>query len=126
VHGAAAVVFALDVDEVPVDLRAVAILGLLVALAGGEVEGAVDLFVEKDVAHRLEDVRIEGDGELADVARAGIAIEDGVELLGVVGGAVDDFAVFEFEPHVVEGDALIDGGRVEADVGLARSSSPAR
>ena len=78
---AAAVVRALDVDHVPMDLAAVAVVGLLVGLAGRKVERARDFFVEEDVPHRMQDVRIKAEREFADVARARIGIEDLVEFL---------------------------------------------
>ena len=68
---AAAVFRTLDADHVPVHGGLVAVAGGLVGLAGREVERAGDLLVEQDVAHRIHDVRIETDGEFADVARAG-------------------------------------------------------
>src|ERR1700679_672226 len=52
---AAAVLRPLDADHVPVDLRLVAVPAVLVGLPGSEVEGARDLLVEQDVAHRLQD-----------------------------------------------------------------------
>src|SRR5687768_5594959 len=63
----AAVVLALDAHHVPVDLALVAVVGLLVRLAGREVEAAGDLFVEEDVLHRPRDVRVEAEAPLADV-----------------------------------------------------------
>src|SRR5688500_13383746 len=68
----AAVVRALDADHVPVALALVAVAVDVVRLAGGEVEAAGDLFVEEDVLHRPQDVGVERDGELADVAPAGV------------------------------------------------------
>ena len=67
---AAAVGGVLHHDHVPVDLAAVAVVGLLVRLTGRQVEAAGDLLVEQDVLHRLRAVRVEPDGELADVAAA--------------------------------------------------------
>ena len=67
---AAAVFRALDADHVPVDLAAVAVVGFLVGLARREMEGAGDLLVEEDVLHRLQDVGVEAERELADVAGA--------------------------------------------------------
>ena len=81
-----------------------------------------DLLVEEDVAHRVLDLRIEADGEFADVARAGVAIEDLVDGLGVVGRGLDDLALLEFKADVVEGDALVDGRGVVADHALDRAS----
>ena len=95
VDGPAAVIFALDADEIPVDLGAVAVFGLFVALAWGEVERAVDFLIEENIAHRVKNVGIEGDGKFADETGAGVAIEEGVEVVGVIGGGVDDFAVFD-------------------------------
>ena len=113
----AAVVLALDADHVPVDLGAVAVVGVLVGLAGGEVEGAGDFLVEEDVAHGLADVGVEAEGELADVACAGVAIEDLVDFPSFGSGfGLDDFSFLELEADGVEGDALIDGGGVVGDV----------
>ncbi len=113
---AAAVVRALDADEVPVDLAAVAVVGFaLVGLAGGEVEAAGDFLVEEDIAHGVEDLAIEADGEFADVAGSLVGVEDAVDGLGVVSGGLDDFAFGELEADAVEGDALVDGGGVVGD-----------
>src|SRR5688572_12131113 len=73
---AATVFRTLDADHVPMHLRLVAVAHSLVSLARSEVEGSRDFFVEEDIAHRLENVRVESKREFADVARAGIAIEN--------------------------------------------------
>lgn len=115
---AAAVFGALDGDEVPVDSGAVAVIGLFVGLAWGEVEGACDFFVEEDIAHGFEDVGVEGDGEFADVAGTFVGIENFVEAFGVVACGIDDFAVFEFEVDIFEGAAFVDGRGVVGDVAV--------
>ena len=95
------------------DLAAVVVLGGLVAAAGREVERSRDLLVEEDVLHRVGDVRVEADGELADVARALVGVEDLVELLAVaLAGGLDDLAVLEDEADVLEALAVVDGGSV--------------
>jgi hypothetical protein len=56
------------------------------------------------------------EGEFADVARAGVAIEDLVDMFGLRAGVgLDDFSFKEFQPDVVERNSLIDGGRVVGD-----------
>jgi hypothetical protein len=51
----------------------------------------------------VRDVRVEADGELADVARALVGVEDLVELLRVaLAGGLDDLAVLEDEADVLE------------------------
>lgn len=79
---AAAVFGALDGDEVPVDLGAVAVVGLVgVGLARGEVEATRDFLVEEDIAHGLEDVWVEADGKFPDGAGSRVGIEDFGEFL---------------------------------------------
>jgi len=101
-----------------VDLGAVAVVGLLVGLAGCEVEGAGDFLVEEDVAHRLENVGIEGEGEFADEAGALVGIEDFIQARSVAAGGIGDFAVLEFEADVIERGSLVNGGGVESDKAL--------
>ena len=77
------------------------------------MEAAGDLLVEQNVLHRVGDVRVKADGELADVARAFIGVEDLVELLAVaLTRGFDDLAVLEDEADVLEALAVVDGGRV--------------
>jgi hypothetical protein len=76
------------------------------------VEGAGDLLVKEDVAHRRENVRIEPERELADVARARVGIQDFVQALGLIGAGPHDFAVVELEPDIVEARARVNRGGV--------------
>ena len=100
-------------------LRAVAVVGFLVGLAGSEVEGARDFFIKEDVTHGFLDAGMEAEGKLADVACSRIGIEDLVELFGLGAGfGLDDFSLLEFQVDVIEGDTLIDGGGVVGDVAL--------
>src|SRR5260370_40968920 len=77
--------------------------------------------MEKDVSHRLENVRIESERELADVARSGVGIEDLVELFGLIAGGLNDFALPKIETNPVEGNALINCRRVERDMAFDRA-----
>src|ERR1043166_9071686 len=76
---AAAPFRALDEHHVPMHGGTVAVVAFLVRLAGSEVQRAGDLLIEKDIAHRTLDIGIEPEGELTDVARAGIGIQDLVQ-----------------------------------------------
>ena len=100
------------------DAAGVAVAGGFVGLAGGEVERARDLFVEQDVAHRMQDVRVEAEREFADVARAGVAIQNAVERGGVVRRGALDAALGKFEPHIVESVALINARDIEGHMPL--------
>src|SRR5260370_35535884 len=77
--------------------------------------------MEKDVSHRLENVRIESERELADVARSGVGIEDIVELFGLIAGGLNDFALPKIETNPVEGSALINCRRVERNMAFDRA-----
>jgi hypothetical protein len=94
------------------DLGFVAVADAIVGLTRREVEGAGDLLVEENVAHWLKDVRIKTDRKFADVARAGVAVEDFVETFRVVGRGLDDAAFFENETDVIERRAEINRGGV--------------
>ena len=77
------------------------------------MKAAGDLLVEQNVLHCVGDVRVKADGELADVARAFIGVEDLVELLAVaLARGFDDLAVLEDQADVLEALAVVDGGRV--------------
>ena len=102
-------------DQVPVDGAVVAVGGFFVALAGREVDGAGDFFVEEDVLHGLGAIGVEADGEFADVAGAFIGVEDLVEGCGVGGRGLDDLAVPEDEADVGVGQGAIDGRAVVMD-----------
>ena len=84
------------------DLAAVAVVGFLVGLPRREVERAGDFFVEQNIAHRLEDVRIKAERKFADVTRARIGIENLIQLFGLIARRFDDFSVAKIEPNVVE------------------------
>ncbi len=93
------------------DLGAVAVVAVFIGLAGGEVEGTADFFVEEDIAHGLQDIGVDTEGKFADVAGAFIGVEDFVEGFFVaVAVGFDDFAVLEGEADAIEGDALEEGG----------------
>ena len=59
-----------------------------------------NFFVEQNVAHRMQDVRIKAEREFADVTRAGVGIENIVQLLGLIARRFDNFSVFEFQPDI--------------------------
>src|SRR5437667_3438522 len=79
-----------------------------------------NLFVEKNISHRLENVRIESERKLADVASSGVGIEDLVEFLGLVACRLDNFALAEIEANPVKGDALVNCWRVKCDMAFHR------
>ena len=93
----------------------VAIVALVVAGAGREVEGACDLLVKERILHRGGDVRVEADGELAHIARALVDVELLVDARGVVGRGLDDLPVAEHEADAGIGKAVLQRGRVVAD-----------
>ena len=76
VNFAAAVVRSLDIDHIPMDLASVSIVGVVVRLTGRKVERTRDLFVEENVAHGMQNIRIKSEREFPDVARSRIRIEN--------------------------------------------------
>src|SRR5204863_6485400 len=116
VNFAAAVILALDADHVPMDLTAVAVVRFFVSLARSEMKRTGDLLVEKNVAHRFQDVGIKSERKLADVARARVGVEELIELVGLIADCFHDLAFFKIEPDAVEWKVLINRGRVEGDV----------
>ena len=101
--------------EVPMYRADIAVVGVVVAAAGGEVDGSRDLLVEKDVADRLLDIGIEPEREFAHEARALVRVENLIRFESVVGGRLRDLAVLEDEAHVLELDPVLDGGNVIVD-----------
>src|SRR5262245_47314457 len=100
---------------------AVAVVGNFVGLAGSKMEGTGDLFVEKNVAHRILNEGIKADGEFADVTSASVCIENFVQAFCVVGCGVDHFAVVELEPDIVETGSGVERRRIEMNDTIDRS-----
>ena len=71
------------------------------------MKAARDLFIEEDVSHRLHHLGIEPDRELTDIAGAIVGVEDIIDSLGIVGGGLDNFAIFKLEANIVEGSSLV-------------------
>ena len=100
----------------------VAIARIFVGLARSKMQGAGDLLIEQDVAHRVQDEGIEPEAELADGPGSGIHIEDLVELaLGAaLTGGLDDTTLLQFQTDALELGARVQGGRVEGDHAVGR------
>src|SRR5690606_18882064 len=113
-HLAASVLAALDRDEVPVDLRAIAVVRLFVRLAGREVERARDLLIEERVHHGMEDLRVEAERELADVSCAFVDVEDVIEVLRAIRRCADDLPLLELEDDILEDLSRVEARRVDA------------
>ena len=95
--------------------RLVAVVALVVAGAGREVEAARNLLVKQRILHRPGDVGVHADSELADVARTLVNVELVVDALGIVRGRVYDLAVLELKADVRIGEAAFQRGRVVGD-----------
>ena len=61
-----------------------------------------DLLIEEDVAHRVEDVGIEAEGEFARVARSGVGVENRIQAFGVVARGGGNLPVFELQADILE------------------------
>src|SRR5262249_40506807 len=79
---------------------------------------ACDFFIKENVAHGIENVRIETERKFADVTGASIGVQNFVQAAGVVGGGLDDFAVFEFETDVFKFRPGVKRGGVVLNVAL--------
>ena len=115
---AAAPFFALNENEVPVNRRAVAVICIVVCAAGREVDGAGDLLVEENVAHRIHDIGVYAEGKFADIACAIVRIKDVVDALVVVCCCFDDFAVLEEQADILKLKALIDAWGVVSNAAV--------
>ena len=73
-------------DEVPVDTALVFGTRFGVARAERHVEGAADLFIEQDLAGEFVDLEVGADGELAQVARARVALDHFHQVVLILGG----------------------------------------
>ena len=112
-------IWALNADQVPVDLTAVAVVCFLVGLPRREVEAASDLFIKKDVFHRLQNVWIETDGKLTDESCPLISVKHFVQSVTANGGGrLRNAALSEGQPHVLKRHAAIERGCIEGDDAL--------
>src|SRR5439155_5009952 len=85
-------------DDVPVDRAAVRPAGERVRVADREMDGAVDLLVERDVLHVALNARVTADAELAQPARAVAGVKRlEQELLARIRRGLDDPAARELE-----------------------------
>src|SRR5437016_44795 len=82
-NGPAAKLDTLNLDEIPVDLRSIAVVGLVVGVTGRQVEAAGDLLVEQDVSHGVENPRVAPDRPLSDIRGPLVRVENPPELLDV-------------------------------------------
>ncbi len=90
------------------DFGFIAIVGFVVGPAGGEVEGAGDFLIEEDVLHGGGDMGIESDGEFSDESGSFVGIENAFEVFrSLIGGMLNNLAVHEGEPNILEGDAVV-------------------
>ena len=94
IHLPAAVFGRLDAYQVPMDGAVVAIGAFVVAVAGGQVETAGDLFVKQGIPDGTGDVRVDAEGKLADIPRALVGVKDLVAARGVAADGLDDLPVF--------------------------------
>ena len=65
VYFSAAVFRTLYHHQIPVDCRLVAIEGIFVGCARCQMEAACNLFIEEGVLHRIKEVRVDSDVEIA-------------------------------------------------------------
>ena len=70
------------------------------------MERAGNLLIEENVAHRLENMGVEAQGELPNVARTRVAIENLVQALRVVARGLDDLALLEELCQMVKDTSL--------------------
>lgn len=61
--------------QIPVDCGFIAVGGILVAVAGGEMDRAGNLFIEKNVVHGLCDIGVYADGKFAHISCALVCVE---------------------------------------------------
>ena len=89
-HLAAAPFLALDQHHVPMHRRAVAVVAFLIGLARREMKRPGDFFIEQNIAHRTQNVRIETERKFADVTRPGVGVQNLIQPLRVVRRRLDD------------------------------------
>ena len=95
--------------------RNVAVVRVVVRAAGRKVNGTADLFVKQDIPHRFGHVRVDADGEFADIARALVGIEYGIDLFGKIARGGNNLAVLKGERNVFKLRAVLNGRRVIRD-----------
>src|SRR6266404_3080077 len=110
------VIGTLNAYHVPVDLAPVSIVCFLISLSWRQVKRAGDFLIKQNVAHRLEDAGIKPEREFACVTRAGIGVENLVQLFRLIACRSDDLASLEFESDAVESCPLIDAWSVKCHV----------
>ena len=98
----------------------VAVGAIVVASAGGEVEGTGDLLVEQGILHGLGDIGIDADGEFPHIAGAGVGVQHLIDAPGIVADGIHDLALLKGEADVFVGKAAGQGGGVVLDDAVHR------
>src|SRR2546423_3865092 len=106
-------------DHVPVQAGAVLAAGLREAGAERDVDRAADLLVEEDVPREAVDLVVEAERALPEEPRLGVHVQDRLEVLATACGLRrDDLAALEPQTDVLDGVAVEDRGKAEADLAL--------
>ena len=95
------------------DRRLVAVVGVFIGIARGEVQTARNLFIKKNVVLRVHDEGVEPDGEFPNKPGPFIGVKDRAQVLGTfVRAVLHNLAIFEHQTDVGKVIALVTGGRV--------------
>ena len=105
--------------------RTGSVVAVLVGLSGVKCR-ILRFFVEQDVAHGVEDVRIESEAELPDVTGARVGIQNLVQLPPRWTRSPSRFDRREFKPDVLELGASVESGGVKLNGSPERSLEPDR
>ena len=84
------------------------------------MEASAYLFIKQSIFHRSENERIYAYGELSEIARALVRVEEGIYSVGVVGCSLDDFSVLYLEFDVLKSETLLFGESVVTDGSVHR------
>lgn len=109
---AAAVFGCHNQHQIPVDGGFIAVGGILVAVAGGEMDRAGNLFIKKNVVHGLCDIGVYANGKFAHISCALVRVEYLFQTLLVIPVAVHDFPVLEGQAYIFKGKAVVFGGGI--------------
>src|SRR5699024_3846129 len=116
----------LDPYQIPVNRRCIAVWRFLITVAGSKMNGSGNLYVKKNIFHRLQDIGVDADGKFTDVSCSFVGIQYFIEPFRIVGRGIDDLSVPKLQAYLFIRKTVVKGRRIIGDPAVYRISYRSR